>query len=89
MSNEVRPEDGSRRTPRGCGAWVFAPKLVLVSLLSLLARRPAQEAVGPQQQQEIGEETDLLSSPWFWRGLWLLIGALMLLLFVYEFTVLS
>lgn len=31
------------------------------------------------------KETGLIASPWFWRGLWIFIGALMLLLFVYEF----
>jgi hypothetical protein len=32
------------------------------------------------------EERGLLASPWFWRALWVFIGALMLLLFVYEFV---
>jgi hypothetical protein len=36
-------------------------------------------------EEKVEVESDFLASRWLWRGVWLFIAGLMLLLFAYEF----
>jgi hypothetical protein len=91
MREDQRPEDNGEENVSSFWRSLLT-YLGVIAAMRMLASLPlprARRLENGERGQEIGEETGLLSSPWFWRGLWILIASLMVLLFIYEFTVLS